>query len=112
MTTFKQILNDIKLHGNCLITIIRDSDTINDDFLLALEKDLEKDYKIEKQKLDLENIKEKTVVFIEHNKDINFEQIHMTITLNKIEVIAIVIRNYYETTNTSLVPGISGYVSS
>lgn len=95
---YNEIYKQIKLCEGNFVTIIRDSNTINDEFIRLLSEDLKSEYKIEiNQMIDYHNITEKTIVFMNFDRSINFKNM-----IGNKNVILIVLRDYYKTSNTQL----------
>lgn len=97
MITYSDILNSIKQCEGSFITIIKNSDTINDDFIYSVIEDLKSEYVIEYNPISNNNIKVKTISIFDFNKTIDFKTI-----FNDDSLITIVIRDYYNTSNTQL----------
>jgi len=108
MKNYSKILYSIKQCEGCAITfIVHPNDIgVNKDYILSILEDLKSEYKVEIQLLDATNIKEKTVIFIEYNKDIDFTKL----TENP-NVILMVSRNYHETSNTEIIGSVVKYTS-
>ena len=97
MSEYIKLLNYIKSCAGSFVTIIYDNDTINQDFLTSIKEYLKSEYKIENKFLDISKIVEKTIVFIEYDKNIDFTKLK-----GNNNVILIVLRKYYETSNTQI----------
>lgn len=99
MIKFQDILDMIVAYEGGMITLILDSEPINRDFLLCIKEKLKNDYKIietqDKGELTKER-KEKTIIIHKYNKDFKYNYSHSK------NVILIILRNHFETTNTSL----------
>ena len=95
---YNKIYDQIRLYEGDIVTLIRDTNIINDEFIHLLSEDLKSDYKIEiNQMIDYHNITEKTVVFMNFDRSINFKNM-----LGNKNVILIVLRDYYKTSNTQI----------
>ena len=95
---YNKIYDQIRLYEGDIVTLIRDTNIINDEFIHLLSEDLKSDYKIEiNQMIDYHNITEKTVVFMNFDRSINFKNM-----VGNKNVILFVLRNYYQTSNTQL----------
>jgi hypothetical protein len=95
--TYFDILNSIKKCEGAFVTIIKNSGTINDDFIYSIIEDLKSEYAIEYNPISNDNVKVKTISIFNYSKlynvgDINFDE----------NLITIIIRNYNETSNTQV----------
>ena len=99
MIKFQDILNMIIAYEGGMITLILDSESINHDFLFCIKEKLKNVYKIietdDKKELERDR-EEKTIIIHKYNKNFKYNYTH-----NK-NVILIILRNHFETTNTSL----------
>lgn len=100
MITYSDILDSIKQCEGSFVTIIKNSGTINDDFIYSMIEDLKSEYVIEHNPIPKNNFigfKAKTISIYDYNKDIYLGDI-----INDESLITIVIRNYNETSNTQV----------
>lgn len=122
MIFYKDILDTIKQCDGNLITIIKDSNVVNDDFILSIQSDLSKEYIIETDSekiwiLNLSEISKKTIFFIDYEKleKTKIERERklriLTTTINS-NTIIICSRNYFRTSNTDVHGQSLGYTSS
>ena len=120
--TYRDILNIILLYDGKLITIIKDSNVVNDDFILSIQNDLKNEYIIETDtekiwNLNLNEISKKTIFFIEYEKleKTKIERERklriLTTTINS-NTIIICSRNYLKTSKTDVHGQSLGYQSS
>lgn len=106
MTKFQDILDMIIAYEGGMITLILDSEPINHDFLFCIKEKLKNDYKIietqDREELTKER-EEKTIIIHKYNKDFKYNSVYISwhYTHNK-NIILIILRKHYETTNTSL----------
>lgn len=96
MITYTEILKVIKNYNGGIVTFICDDHPVNDDLLLSIKQDLEKEYKKEIQSEEIFN--EKTFNIINFNDKIDFKK-----NFGNDNVLTIVLRKYSETSNTMLV---------
>lgn len=107
---YNKIYNLIRLYEGDIITFVKDTNIINDEFIRLLSEDLKSEYKIEvNEMIDYHNITEKTVVFMNFDRSINFKNM-----VGNKNVILFVLRNYYQTSNTQLFGNIENvdYIAS
>jgi hypothetical protein len=104
---FKDIIDSIEFCAGGKVNFLFDSETINETLLLLIKKELRKNYNIieniDIEDLNVYNIKEKTVIFLNYTNTNLFKTKFRTLLGNE-NVIIIVMRNLYFTTNTSLLP--------
>lgn len=97
---FKEILDTIKAYEGGMVTLILDSDPINNDFLFCIKDKLKNEYRIieTQDRNELKKYREeKTIIIHQYNKDFKYDYLHCK------NVILIILRDHYYTTNTSLV---------
>jgi hypothetical protein len=99
MITYSKILDSVKDCQGGAITFIVHSDfiSISEDLIFSIGESLKSEYKIEHQLLDVTGIEEKTIIFIKHDKSVDFTKL----TGNP-NVILIVSKNYNDTSNTEI----------
>ena len=118
----KDILNSIRKYNGCLITIIKDYNAINDDFIMLIQNKLQSDYVIEKDiekiwKLNLNDITKKTIFLINYHElgidknDCDRKLRILVKTINNNSTI-ICVRKELQTTNTDIYGRRIGYSSS
>ena len=108
MINYSDILDSVKDCQGGAITFIVHSNflSINEDFIYSIGESLKSEYRIEHQLLDVTGIEEKTIIFIKHDKNIDFTKL----TGNP-NVILIVSKNYNETSNTEIFGKVVAFIS-
>jgi len=109
MINYSNILDSVKDCQGGAITFIVHSDflSISEDFIYSIGESLKSEgYRIEHQLLDVTDIEEKTIIFIKHNKKIDFTKL----TGNP-NVILVVSKKYNETSNTEIFGKVVAYIS-
>jgi hypothetical protein len=102
MITYTNLIEGIKKCEGGIVTIITDLDIINDDLLLSIENDLQKNYKIERNILNVRHgnyINEKTVNFIDIGTKLDRYCYNL---VDNDYVITIIIKEFFETSNTDI----------
>ena len=122
MIDYKDILNEIKEHNGNLITIIKDVNSVNYDFILSIQNDLESEYTIETNlkkiwNLNLNEITKKTIFFIDYyelgkDKIERDKKIRILTTSINNNTTIICIRYYVETSIYGQSLGQLPYISS
>ena len=121
MIFYKDILDTIKQCNGGLITIIKDTNVVNDDFILSIQNDLKKEYVIETDceriyNLNLNEITKKTIFLIEYN-DLSTDKIErerrlrVLVTNSYDNTTIISLRNYFKTSNTDIHGQSLGYTA-
>lgn len=90
----------IKAYEGGMVTLILDSEPINNDFLFCIKDKLKNDYEIieTQDRKELKKYRDKkTIIIHQYNKDFKYDYLHCN------NVILIILRDHYQTTNTSLV---------
>ena len=103
MATYKDILNSIMNCEGDIVSFVITKDITSDNFLSAIQNSLSDKYKIRYEKDTpievIKDIKEKTLLVINYDKKINFRKIS---SIKNENVIILVIRFTYETSNTEI----------
>ena len=94
------VVNIITAYEGGMVTLIFDSEPINDDFLFYLKEKLKNNYKIieTQDREELEKYREeKTIIIHKYDKNLKYRYVDCK------NVILIILRNHYQTSNTSLI---------